>query len=65
MVLDMFNTFIEPRGRIRITSNHASAASPTYRRDGNTDRIEAINFSLPMMTPIGEKPGQADVIWWV
>jgi [pyruvate, water dikinase]-phosphate phosphotransferase / [pyruvate, water dikinase] kinase len=48
MVLDMFNTFIEPlEGELGITSNHRVGRFPDISKSQEyTDRIEAINFSL-------------------
>jgi hypothetical protein len=48
MVLDMFNTFIEPlEAEFGITSNHrVGRFSDVARSQEYTDRIEAINFSL-------------------
>ncbi len=48
MVLDMFNTFIEPlEGELGMTSNHrVGRFSDISKSQEYTDRIEAINFSL-------------------
>lgn len=48
MVLDMFNTFIEPlEAELGITSNHRVGRFPDISKSQEyTDRIEAINFSL-------------------
>ncbi len=48
MVLDMFNTFIEPlEAEFGITSNHrVGRFTDVARSQEYTDRIEAINFSL-------------------
>ena len=48
MVLDMFNTFIEPlEAELGITSNHrVGRYNDVARSQEYTDRIEAINFSL-------------------
>jgi regulator of PEP synthase PpsR (kinase-PPPase family) len=48
MVLDMFNTFIEPlEAELGITSNHrVGRYTDVARSQEYTDRIEAINFSL-------------------
>ncbi len=48
MVLDMFNTFIEPlEAELGITSNHRIGRfSDVSKSQEYTDRIEAINFSL-------------------
>lgn len=48
MVLDMFNTFIEPlEAELGITSNHrVGRFSDISKSQEYTDRIEAINFSL-------------------
>ncbi len=48
MVLDMFNTFIEPlEAELGITSNHRVGRFPDIAKSQEyTDRIEAINFSL-------------------
>jgi len=48
MVLDMFNTFIEPlEAEFEMTSNHRVGRFPDISKSQEyTDRIEAINFSL-------------------
>ena len=48
MVLDMFNTFIEPlEAELEMTSNHrVGRFSDISKSQEYTDRIEAINFSL-------------------
>lgn len=48
MVLDMFNTFIEPlEAELAMTSNHrVGRFSDVSKSQEYTDRIEAINFSL-------------------
>jgi regulator of PEP synthase PpsR (kinase-PPPase family) len=48
MVLDMFNTFIEPlEAELGMTSNHrVGRFSDVSKSQEYTDRIEAINFSL-------------------
>jgi regulator of PEP synthase PpsR (kinase-PPPase family) len=48
LVLDMFNTFIEPlENELRMTSNHRVGRFPDVSKSQEyTDRIEAINFSL-------------------
>src|SRR3954470_17884733 len=49
LVLDMFNTFIEPlEAEFGITSNHRIGRfSDVAKSQEYTDRIEALNFSLP------------------
>jgi [pyruvate, water dikinase]-phosphate phosphotransferase / [pyruvate, water dikinase] kinase len=48
LVLDMFNTFIEPlESELAMTSNHRVGRFPDVSKSQEyTDRIEAINFSL-------------------
>jgi len=48
LVLDMFNTFIEPlESELMMTSNHRVGRFPDVSKSQEyTDRIEAINFSL-------------------